>query len=156
LINAALDVHHDDPEFGYRLITDELRDLGHTASENRVGGCAASSGSTRFAKKKGLRGKPGPAVHDDRVKRKFTAGAPNTLWLTDITEHRTDEGKLYLCAVKDVWSNRIVGYSIDSNMRATLAVRARCTRRSGPGRTRGASCTRIAGRSSGRRSSSGR
>jgi len=72
------------------------------------------------------------------------------------TEHRTDEGKLYLCAIKDVWSNRIVGYSIDSNMRATLAVRARCTRRSGPGSTRGASCTRIAGRSSGRRSSSGR
>jgi len=31
LINAALDVHHDDPEFGYRLITDELRDLGHVA-----------------------------------------------------------------------------------------------------------------------------
>ena len=39
--------------------------------------------------------------------------APNQLWLTDITEHRTDEGKLYLCAIKDVFSNRIVGYSID-------------------------------------------
>jgi len=87
--------------------------------------CATSSGSTRrSSKKKGLRGKPGPAVHDDNVKRKFNAQTPNTLWLTDITEHRTDEGKLYLCAIKDVWSNRIVGYSIDSNMKATLAVRA--------------------------------
>ena len=63
-------------------------------------------------------------MHDDRVKRKFIAETPNTLLLTDITEHWTDEGKLYLCAIKDVWSNRIVGYSIDSNMKATLAVRA--------------------------------
>ena len=38
------------------------------------------------------------------------------------TEHRTDEGKLYLCAIKDVWSNRIVGYSIDGRMQARLAV----------------------------------
>jgi putative transposase len=125
LINAALDVHHDDPEFGYRLITDELRVLGHAASENRVGRlCSQQRIYSALAKKKGLRGKPGPAVHDDRVKRKFTAKTANTLWLTDITEHRTDEGKLYLCAIKDVWSNRIVGYSIDSNMKATLAVRA--------------------------------
>jgi len=121
----TVDIHHDDPEFGYRLITDELRNLGHAASENRVGRlCTQQQIYWAFAKKKGLRNRPGPAVHDDRVKRKFTAEAANTLWLTDITEHRTDEGKLYLCAIKDLWSNRIVGYSIDSNMKATLAVRA--------------------------------
>ena len=39
----------------------------------------------------------------------FTADAPNQLWLADITEHWTGEGKLYLCAIKDVYSNRIVG-----------------------------------------------
>ena len=50
--------------------------------------------------------------------------APNRLWLTDITEHRTDEGKLYLCAVKDVFSNRIVGWAIDTRMKARLAVAA--------------------------------
>ena len=63
-------------------------------------------------------------MHEDRVKRKFTTTSANTLWLTDMTEPRTDEGKLYLWAINDVWSNRIVGYSIDSNMKATLAVRA--------------------------------
>lgn len=52
-----------------------------------------------------------------------TAG-PNQVWLTDITEHPTDEGRLYLCAIKDVYSNRIVGYSIDSRMKSTLAVAA--------------------------------
>ena len=34
---------------------------------------------------------------------------PNQLWLTDITEHKTAEGKLYLCAIKDVFGNKIVG-----------------------------------------------
>jgi transposase InsO family protein len=44
--------------------------------------------------------------------------------VTDITEHPTGEGKLYLCAVKDCYSNKIVGYSIASHMRASLAVSA--------------------------------
>ncbi|MFB6537598.1 IS3 family transposase, partial [Streptomyces noursei] len=54
----------------------------------------------------------------------FTASGPNRLWLTDITEHATDEGKLYLCAIKDVFSNSIVGYSIDVRMKSRLAVTA--------------------------------
>jgi transposase InsO family protein len=68
--------------------------------------------------------KAGPPVHDDLVQREFTADAPNRLWLTDITEHRTSEGKLYLCAIKDVFSNKIVGYSIDSRMKSALVVNA--------------------------------
>jgi putative transposase len=71
-------------------------------------------------------GKTGPPVHDDRVDRDFTAGTPNTLWLSDITEHWTREGKLYLCAIKDVFSNRIVGYSIDSS--DEVPARGRCPR----------------------------
>lgn len=63
-------------------------------------------------------------MHDDLVKRDFTARARNHLWLSDITEHHTGEGKLYLCAVKDVFSGRIVGYSIDSRMKSRLAVAA--------------------------------
>ena len=50
--------------------------------------------------------------------------SPNQVWLTDITEHPTSEGKLYLCAIKDLWSGRIVGYSIDSRMKSRLAVQA--------------------------------
>ncbi|XTZ19174.1 DDE-type integrase/transposase/recombinase [Micromonospora echinospora] len=46
------------------------------------------------------------------------------MWLADITEHHTAEGKLYLCAIKDAWSHRIVGYSIDSRMKSRLAVAA--------------------------------
>lgn len=77
-----------------------------------------------FGKKRGKSGKVSPPVHDDLVERDFTAGGPNQLWLSDITEHRTDEGKLYLCAIKDVYSNRIVGYSIGSRMKSRLATTA--------------------------------
>lgn len=125
LINAAFDAHHDDPAFGYRFIADELAEQGFSASERRVWRvCSQQRLWSVFAKKRGLNRKAGPPVHDDRVQRDFTATAPNQLWLTDITEHRTSTGKLYLCAIKDVYSNRIVGYSIDSRMKASLAVSA--------------------------------
>jgi len=125
LTNAAWDAHHDDPTFGYRFIADELRDAGFTAGENRIWRlCSQQRLWSAFSKKRGLTRKAGPPVHDDLVERDFTATRPNQLWLTDITEHRTDEGKLYLCAIKDVFSNKIVGYSIDSRMKASLAVAA--------------------------------
>ena len=54
----------------------------------------------------------------------FTAQAANQVWLTDVTEHPTSQGKLYMCAVKDVWSRRIVGYSISDRMTSDLAVNA--------------------------------
>jgi len=125
LTNAALDVHHDDPAFGYRFIADELTEQGFNAGENRVARlCSEQRIWSVFAKKPGLNRTAGPPVHDDLVERQFTAAGPNLLWLTDITEHRTDEGKLYLCAIKDVHSNKIVGYSIDDRMKAALAVAA--------------------------------
>jgi putative transposase len=77
-----------------------------------------------FSKKSGTTKRPGPPVHDDLVKRDFSASRPNELWLTDITEHWTDEGKLYCCAIKDVFSNRIIGYSIKDRMTSALAVAA--------------------------------
>lgn len=123
LVNAALDIHADDPAFGYRFIADELPEKGITAGENRVQRLCRDHGIwSVFSKKRGLNRKPGPPVHDDLVERDFTATAPNQLWLTDITEHPTAEGKLYLCAVKDVYSGRIVGYSMDSRMTSSLAV----------------------------------
>jgi transposase InsO family protein len=125
LINAALDIHADDPGFGYRFIADELAARGISAGENKVARlCSQQRIWSAFSKKRGLARKAGPPVHDDLVARQFTAGRPDRTWLTDITEHPTAEGKLYLCAIKDVYSNRIVGYSMDSRMTAGLAVSA--------------------------------
>lgn len=110
LINAAYDIHHDDPEFGYRFIADQLVHRGIAAGENRVARlCSLERIWSAFAKKRGLSRRAGPPVHDDLVDRDFTAPAANNVWLTDITEHATSEGKLCLCAIKDVWSTRIVG-----------------------------------------------
>ena len=133
--NALFDAHKDDPEFGYRFLVDEAREIGEPMAERtawRI--CSELGWWSAFGKpKRGKAKKPGPPVHDDlcavvddkcRVRHEFTANVANELWLTDITEHRTGEGKLYVCAIKDVYSNRIVGYSIDSRMKSRLAVAA--------------------------------
>jgi putative transposase len=123
LINAALDIYADDPAFGYRFIADELPARGIQAGENRVARlCSWQRIWSVFSKKRGLNRKAGPPVHDDLVARQFTADGPDRTWLTDITEHPTSEGKLYLCAFKDVYSGRIVGYSMGARMTAGLAV----------------------------------
>ena len=125
LINAAVDIHADDPAFGYRFIADELPARGIIAGENKVARlCSQQRIWSAFAKKRGLARKAGPPVHDDLVARQFTADAPDRTWLTDITEHPTAEGNLYLCAFKDVYSGRIVGYSMGARMTAQLAVSA--------------------------------
>ncbi|GAA1913071.1 hypothetical protein GCM10009815_04910 [Nocardioides marmoribigeumensis] len=124
--NALFDAHRDDPEFGYRFLLDEAVEAGQDmASRTAWRICSSNGWWSAFGKpKRGKNGRTGPPVHDDLVERDFTAEVPNELWLTDITEHRTAEGKLYLCAIKDVFSNRIVGYSIDSRMKSRLAVAA--------------------------------
>jgi transposase InsO family protein len=126
LANAVFDAHRDDPEFGYRFLADEVRHAGHETCDRTVWRiCRDNSWWSVFGKPRSRkRPKPGTPAHEDLVRRNFTADTPNTLWLADITEHRSDEGKLYLCAIKDVFSNRIVGWSIDSRMKARLVVAA--------------------------------
>lgn len=133
--DALFDAHRDDPEFGYRFLADEARESGQVMAERTAWRICSDLGwFSAFGKKRARNGKrPGPPVHDDlcatvddtgRVRHEFTALAPNQLWLADITEHPTGEGKLYICAVKDAYSNRIIGYSIDSRMKSRIAVTA--------------------------------
>ncbi len=67
---------------------------------------------------------PGVRVADDLVERKFRPLAPNVLWLADITYLRTWQGWLYLAAVQDAYSRRIVGWSMADHMRHELVVDA--------------------------------
>lgn len=125
LLNVIVDIHQADPEFGYRFIADELDKMGIVVSENRVQRlCQSQQIASVTVKRRQSSKVPGPAVHDDLVQRDFTADRPNELWLTDISEHPTRDGKLYLCAVVDVFSKRVVGYSIADRMTADLAVTA--------------------------------
>ncbi len=78
----------------------------------------------------GIKGLPGPkkrrknlvneATEEDLVQRNFTVDRPNVLWLTDITEHPTREGKVYCCVVLDAFSRRVVGWAIDRRCETAL------------------------------------
>jgi putative transposase len=123
--NALFDAHRDDPEFGYRYLVEEARTAGEPMAERtawRI--CSQHRLWSVFGTKRGKNGKTGPPVHDDLVERVFAADVPNQLWLADITEHSTKEGKLYICAIKDAFSNRIVGYCMDSRTKSRLATTA--------------------------------
>jgi putative transposase len=67
---------------------------------------------------------PGVRVCEDLVDRAFLASAPDRLWVADITYLRTWEGWLYLVAVQDVFSRRIVGWSMADHMRTELVTDA--------------------------------
>jgi putative transposase len=60
----------------------------------------------------------------DLVRRRFRADGPDRLWMTDITEHPTREGKIYCCAVIDAFSRMVVGWSIDSRQTGLLVANA--------------------------------
>lgn len=81
----------------------------------------------------GLHGLPGPAkarkntgipTSDDLVERRFARSRLNELWVSDITEHPTREGKVYCCCVMDTCSRRIVGWSIDTVQDSQLVINA--------------------------------
>ena len=99
LINAAMDVHAGDPEFGYRFIADELNDAGISGSENRVQRlCSQEQIWSVFSKKKAKAKKAGPPVHDDRVKREFIAFTQDELWLTGLTKENSTPASSKMCS----------------------------------------------------------
>ncbi len=111
--------------YGHRRVHAELTlgqgiSVGHTAVEMLM----------RRAGIKGIVGNPRRKhIHQiptatDLVERKFARAAPNQLWVTDITEHRTREGKIYCAVVLDAYSRRVVGWSIDSSPTSTLVTNA--------------------------------
>ena len=119
-IHAASRATYGAPRVGF-----ELR-LGHGV---RVGGKRIARlmrvlglAGVRAARKR--RHRPAPAVHEDLVRRRFVADAPDRLWCTDVTEHPTSEGRVYCAAVLDVFSRVVVGWSIADHIRSELVVDA--------------------------------
>lgn len=80
--NALFDAHRDDPEFDYRFLADEARGAGLAMADRtawRI--CRDNRWWSVLGKKRSRGKKAGPAVHDDLVRRDFTADGPNRLWL---------------------------------------------------------------------------
>ena len=112
--------------YGYVRVAAELR-LGHGVIANRklVYSIMREQGRKGLPKPStGRRGLPGAFVAADLVCRDFSEDGPNKLWVTDITEHPTREGKVFCCAVLDAFSRKIVGWSIDSTQTAALVTNA--------------------------------
>src|SRR3954449_11096732 len=63
-------------------------------------------------------------IATDLVERTFARSGPDQLWVTDITEHPTREGKVYCCVVLDTYSRRVVGWSLDSSPTGALVTNA--------------------------------
>ena len=111
--------------YGSPRVQAELR-LGRDVrcGRKRVARLMRTAGLQGAFRRRSRRPHPAPPVHDDLVQRRFVADAPDRLWVTDITEHPTREGKVYLAAVPDVFSRRIVGWSIADHLRSELVVDA--------------------------------
>ncbi len=90
-VNALVDAHREDPEFGYRFLANEARKAGWRMSRRTAWRLCSEAGITSAAqrRRRSKNRKQGPPLHDDLVQRNFTAVALNQLWLTDITEHWT-------------------------------------------------------------------
>jgi len=113
--------------YGYPRVHAELRALGMRCGRRRVARLMRKSGiqgCMRGRKKRTTRRDPRAIPAPDLVKRNFAATAPDRLWTADITYLRTDEGFLYLAFVLDVYSRRIVGWSMASHLRTELVVDA--------------------------------
>lgn len=85
----------------------------------RRAGLQGITGRPKF--RRGLRPE---ATASDLVKRQFARACCDQLWVTDITEHPTREGKLYCAVVLDACSRRVVGWSIDATPTAALVTNA--------------------------------
>src|SRR5688572_26535427 len=132
--NAALterirEVHHRSRDtYGYPRVHAELRALGIHCNRKRV---------ARLMRNDGLRGcmrgrrrkhttrqNPLAVAAPDLVERNFVAMAPNKLWTADITHLPTDEGFLYLAFILDVYSRKVIGWSMASHLRSELVAAA--------------------------------
>jgi len=94
--------------------------VGHNAVEMLMhrAGIQGITGRPRFRRVANV------ATANDLVERQFRRDDPDRLWVTDITEHPTREGKIYCAVVLDVFSRRVVGWSIDASATAALVTHA--------------------------------
>ena len=122
----VLHAHHDGV-VGSPRIWEDLRYAGERCGRHRVARLMRRAGLQGVPQRRQWRKKPsgarprGPRNH---LERDFSAAAPNTKWVTDITYIRTAEHWLDLGVVLDVYSGLVVGWSMSSRQNRQLVVQA--------------------------------
>lgn len=121
-------VYHENQEvYGSPRIYRELKDQGVACSENRIARLMRLRGlrakQTRRFKTTTRRNKTHP-VAPNLLQRDFKADRPDQKWLADITYIATGEGWLYLAAILDLYTRRIVGWAMSERMTSDLTIAA--------------------------------
>ncbi len=112
--------------YGYRKIHLDLRDSGQQCGVNRVWRLMNRAGIKAQVGYRSPRARKGEAsiVSPNRLQRQFNPDAPDERWVTDITYIRTHEGWLYLAVVVDLFSRKIIGWSMQSRMTKDIVLNA--------------------------------
>ena len=112
--------------YGYRKIHCDLRDIGEQVGVNRVYRLMRAAGLRAQVGYRRPRHRSGPAsvLAPNRLQQKFQVTNPNEAWVTDITHIRTHEGWLYLAVVIDLYSRKVVGWSMHSRIKKELVLNA--------------------------------
>ena len=129
LLKRIRAIHEDSRGIiGVPRMHEDLCEAGETASKNRIARLMAAAGLQGWPRKKkrGQSYPPSvpPADVQNQLQRDFTALEPETKWVTDITELKTGEGKLYLCVVLDLYSKLVVGWSMHHRQDRQMVIRA--------------------------------
>lgn len=114
--------------YGRPKLLEGLRNQGYRVGGNRVGKLMQRAGIRSICTKKWkvatTDSKHNMPVSANLIGRNFSAPGPNRVWVSDITYIRTKTGWLYLCVILDLYSRRIVGWSLQPHMKATLVCEA--------------------------------
>jgi putative transposase len=114
--------------YGRPRVHAELRYEGVRCSGKRVARLMREAGISGIPARRWRRGltrrRPGVAPHPDLVERRFSAQAPDRLWVADVSYIPTGEGWLYLASILDCYSRSIVGWSMADHLRTELVVDA--------------------------------
>ncbi|EBP4364261.1 IS3 family transposase [Salmonella enterica] len=112
--------------YGYRKIHLDLRDSGQQCGVNRVWRLMKRVGIKAQVGYRSPRARKGEVsiVSPNRLQRQFNPDVPDERWVTDITYIRTHEGWLYLAVVVDLFSRKIIGWSMQSRMTKDIVLNA--------------------------------
>ena len=113
--------------YGSPRVTEELRRRGYRAGHNRIARIMRENGLGRRPRKRfrsTTNSEHRLEVAENLLNRKFNVAAANMVWISDITYVATSQGWLYLCVVIDLYSRKVVGWSMSSRMKTDLVLQA--------------------------------